>query len=941
MKHYFIGFLLGVLFLGACNRGSVRETKDGLIVRTGGDGARYVRLQVVTDDVIRVTAFPDDSRAETVNLIADEAHAPATPGFSVDSSGDTIRLRTANTQVGLLRQTGEIWFADAEGNLLLREKEGGGKDFRPVEVEGVRGYSLRQVFEDAGDEALYGLGQHQSDEFNYKGRNEELFQYNTKVSIPFVVSTKGYGLLWHNYSLSRFGDKRPYANLGEAFLLRNALNGEEGLAAAYYEGTDEGSALVVQRTEAAIDYEDLTSIRNFPPRFPRTWAGAVWEGELRPRESGLHHFKLHYAGYVKVFVDGRELVPERWRTAWNPNDYKFNLPMEKETSYRLRIEWKPDGGVSYLGLKVLSPLPETERRQLALWSEMGDAIDYYFINGGSMDGVIRGYRAVTGKSPVMPKWAMGYWLSRERYKTQDELLEALGQYRQRRVPLDVIVQDWSYWPVDAWGSHEFDPERFPDPAGMIRQVHEQQARFMISVWPKFYVTTEHYKELDSLGAIYQQAVKDSIRDWIYPGYLGSFYDAYHAGARKLFWQQMNEHLFSLGVDAWWMDASEPNVQDNTDMDYRKKLCGPTALGPSTQFFNAYALVNAEAIYNGQRGVEPGKRVFLLTRSGFAGQQRYSTATWSGDIATRWEDMKAQISAGLNFALSGIPWWTMDIGGFCVENRYARASEGSEDLREWRELNARWYQFGAFCPLFRSHGQYPYREIYNISPEGTPVYRSMKYYTELRYRLLPYIYSLAGRTYSDDYTLMRALAMDYTADRRTWNVGDQFLFGDAFMVCPVYEYRARSRRAYFPAGTWYDFYTGESFPGGEVRKVQAPLEQIPLYVRAGAIVPFGETIQSTAEAQKDLELRVYAGSDGSFTLYEDDGLSYDYEKGRHSAIPFTYNDAGRTLTIGPRTGSFPGMFEERNLSIRLISPETPTGRPVEVAYKGEEITISVR
>lgn len=226
---------------------------------------------------------------------------------------------------------------------------------------------------------------------------------------------------------------------------------------------------------------------------------------------------------------------------------------------------------------------------------------------------------------------------------------------------------------------------------------------MISVWPKFYYTTEHYKELDALGAMYQQAIKDSIRDWIYPGYIGSFYDAYNPEARKLFWRQMNEHLYSLGIDAWWMDASEPNVQDNTDIEYRKALCGPTYLGPSAKYFNAYALANAEAIYDGQRSVNPDDRVFLLTRSGFAGQQRYSTATWSGDIGTRWEDMKAQISAGLNFAMSGIPYWTMDIGGFSVENRYMGAKEGSEDLREWRELNNRWYQFGAFCPLFRSHG----------------------------------------------------------------------------------------------------------------------------------------------------------------------------------------------------------------------------------------------
>jgi alpha-D-xyloside xylohydrolase len=921
-----------VILCSSCGTASAQQIADGVIVNIRKGELKAVKLQVITNDVIRVTASPEVPFAEEVNFIQDMTPR-LLPPFNVDRHGDTIVLRTATTSAYLLQETGELWFTDRIGNLILREKKGGGKEFTPIEVEGTKGYSLRQVFENREGEALYGLGQHQSDEFNYKGRNEELFQYNTKVSIPFVVSTKGYGLLWHNYSLSRFGDKRPYANLSEAFTLYGSGQEEGGLTAVYYADRT-ASTILYKRQEPKIDYEDLSTVRHFPRNFPRWDAYAVWEGELEPKETGVYHFKLHYAGYTKVFIDGKEVIPERWRTAWNPNDYKAKLSMEKGKRYPIRIEWQPDGNMSYLGLKVLAPLPEEEQQQLAFWSEMGDAIDYYFINGGqSIDGVISGYRSLTGKSPVMPKWAMGYWLSRERYKTQDELLEALGEYRKRQVPLDVIIQDWSYWPVNAWGSHEFDLTRFPDAAGMIRQVHEQKARFMISVWPKFYITTEHYKELDRLGAMYQQAVKDSIRDWIYPGYIGSFYDAYNTKARKLFWEQMNEHLYGLGVDAWWMDASEPNIQDNTNMDYRKLLCGPTALGPSTKFFNAYALLNAEAIYNGQRGVNPLDRVFLLTRSGFAGQQRYSTATWSGDIGTRWEDMKAQISAGLNFSLSGIPYWTMDIGGFSVEKRYEKATEGSEDMDEWRELNTRWYQFGAFCPLFRSHGQYPYREIYNISPEGTPTYRSMKYYTDLRYRLMPYIYSLAGMTCFEDYTIMRALVMDYVEDTATHSVGDQFMFGPALMVAPIYQYKARSREVYFPDGIWYDFYSGKSFAGGGNRTVEAPYEQIPLFVRAGSIIPMGEPVQSTAEVQADLSLSIYTGKDASFTLYEDNGLTYDYEKGLYSTITLVYTEADKRLTIGARKGSYPEMIKNRNINIIL-----PAGKTINIMYTGEEVTI---
>jgi alpha-D-xyloside xylohydrolase len=516
------------------------------------------------------------------------------------------------------------------------------------------------------------------------------------------------------------------------------------------------------------------------------------------------------------------------------------------------------------------------------------------------------------------------------------------------------VLDWNYWPEDAWGSHEFDKARFPDPKGMVDSIHQMHAKMMISVWPKFYVTTEHYKEFDRKGWMYQQAVKDSIRDWVGPGYVGSFYDAYSAEARKLFWKQMEDHLYPLGIDAWWMDASEPNVRDCTDMEYRKALCGPTALGPSTKYFNAYALMNAEAIYDGQRGTDPDKRVFLLTRSGFAGLQRYSTATWSGDIATRWEDMKAQISAGLNFSMSGIPYWTMDIGGFCVEKRYEKGqyefnATGKEnaDYKEWRELNTRWYQFGAFCPLFRAHGQFPYREVWNIAPEGHPAYQSIVYYTQLRYRLMPYIYSLAGMTYFNDYTIMRALVMDFGKDTQVNNIGDQYMFGPSVMACPVYEYGARKRTVYFPATTgWYDFYSGKHLAGGQLLSVEAPYERMPLYVREGAIVPFGPDMQYTTEKQPvNIKIYVYAGKNGSFTLYEDEGVNYNYEKGKYSMIPFIYNDATRSLIIGTREGSFDGMLNKRTFEVVFVNKTNAVGIEKEikgktVSYEGSEITIKL-
>ena len=460
---------------------------------------------------------------------------------------------------------------------------------------------------------------------------------------------------------------------------------------------------------------------------------------------------------------------------------------------------------------------------------------------------------------------------------------------------------------------------------------------MISVWPKFYCTTEHYRELDAWGAISPRVVKDSIRDWIGRGYIGSFYDAYNPEARKLFWGQMRDHYLPLGVDAWWMDASEPDILSNASLDYRKALSGPTYLGSSTRYLNTYALMNAEAIYTGQRDEKPNQRVFLLTRSGFAGLQRYSTATWSGDIGTCWEDMKAQISAGMNFALSGIPYWTQDVGGFSVQKKFEKATEGSEAMEEWRELNARWHQWGAFTPLYRSHGQYPFREIYHLAPETHPAYKSIRYYNRLRYRLMPYIYTLASRTWFEDYTLMRPLVMDYPDDVVACNTDDQFFLGDALMICPVYTYKARSREVYLPEGLWYDFRSEQPLEGGRRLVAEAPYEHIPIYARAGEIIPLGREVEYTAQEQDHaLTLHVYTGADARFTLYEDEGTTYDYEEGAYTLIPIVWSEAEQQLTIGEREGSFEGMPTVRTITVRLIAPAGVTTRTV--TYTGTELTI---
>lgn len=957
--------LCALLFTGgAFAQKDYRELPNGIVVTLPGkeiNATKTVRLLVVNDNVIQVTATPEDQIPEKYSLL-NVAPAETTANWSINSNADSVFLTTKEVKAAVSLKTGEVAFYKSGGSLILRESENG-KTFSPYEIDGDRGYSVRQQFYSPEDEAFYGLGQHQSDEFNYKRKNEELFQYNTKVSVPFVVSSANYGLLFDHYSFSRFGDERPYANL-DLFKLYDKYGKEGALTARYYK--ESGAELFVERREAQIDYETLfthhpipksfdpsgETYNKFPDGFRFRSSLVIWEGEIEPEETGLFHFKLFYGAYTKVWLDDKLVVDERWRPSWNPNSIKFTANLTAGKKVPLKIEWK-EGAGSYIGLKALSPRSEEEVEKLSWWSELTNEIDYYFINGENLDEVISGYRYVTGKSPIMPNWALGFWQSRERYRNQDQLVDALKELRKRKFGVDNIVLDWQYWEENAWGSHLFDKTRFPDPKGMVDAVHDLNAKLMISVWPKFYPETDHYKELEKNDWLYLRAVKDSIRDFVGKGYLATFYDAYSGGARKVFWDQMDKNLYTLGIDAWWMDASEPNIKDCTPHAYQKLLTGPTALGSSTRYYTTYGLVNAKAIYQGQRSKNPNDRVFLLTRSGFAGLQRYSTATWSGDIGTRWEELKAQISAGLNFAISGIPYWTMDIGGFCVESRYVNAQRAydekgtvNEHLNEWRELNARWYQFGTFTPLYRAHGQYPLREIYNIAPEDHPSYQTIFYYNRLRYHLMPYIYTLAGKTYFDDYTIMRPLIMDYPSDAQVKNIATQYMFGPSLMVCPVYHYKATDRTVYFPQGSdWYDLYNGQLFDGGKSTVVDAPYERMPLFVPSGGILLFGPEISYVGEKKPEvIDIYVYGGKDGTFYLYEDEGVNFNYEKGAFSKIDFHYNNAEKTFTVSDRKGTYPGMIENRTFNIIHVCPDKPAGwdrkrtPDAVIQYTGKETVI---
>lgn len=934
--------LIAALAFQSCSMTPYERTDNGVIIRLDDDSFRpgqAVRLIVVNERIIRVSSVPFGEFPETTSLMAVE-RPDANMEFTIEKGAGHVTLSTSllSAEVSLL--TGAVSFTDNDGTLFLTEKEDGGRSFMPVMAMGEKGYTIRQQFESYPDEAIYGLGANQTSFMNLKGKDADLFQYNTLAVVPFIISNRNYGILWDNNSRTKYGDIRDWNELSSLKLF-DSQGAENGLTATYADRKT-GKQVFTTRNEREISYQFIPDLAGFPEGFNPGEGKVTWEGAFETDTTGVFKFMFNSAGYARLWIDGR-LLFDRWRQCWNASASYFTLNLEQGRRYPLKIEWIPDGGESYIALRYLTPLDDDEQQRISFWSEVADQIDYYFISGENMDEVISGYRTVTGKAPVMPEWAMGFWQSRQRYTNQEELLDVVREYRKRNIPFDNIVLDWQYWPADKWGDHQFDVTRFPDPDGMIRTLHDDlNARIMISVWPKYYVGTENYEAMKSKGYLYMRNVEMERRDWI--GYLSTFYDAFNADARTAFWDQINIALYSRGIDAWWLDATEPDITSNLPMEERKAMMNPTALGSADRYFNAYSLVQAQGVYEGQRATDPENRVFILTRSAFAGLQRYSAANWSGDIAARWHDMAAQIPCGLNMSMSGIPWWTMDIGGFSVESRYHNPSPA--DLDEWRELMTRWHQYGAFVPLFRSHGEFPFREIYNTAPDNHIAYKTMVEYNRLRYRLMPYIYSLAGQAWLNDYTIMRGLTMDFSLDTEVFDIADQYMFGPSLMVNPVTEYKARSRNVYLPSAYgWYDVRTGRHYAGGTVIEADAPYEWMPLFAREGSLIPTGPDIQYTGEKEADpLTLWVYAGADGAFELYEDEGDNYNYEDGAYTLIPLTWNEAERTLTIGKREGEYRGMLHERTINVIMVSENRAVkldfGRPPDksVKYSGEEIKV---
>lgn len=730
-----------------------------------------MRLQVCSDSIIRVRYSPAESAPVHPDLVVIKNHWPATK-WDMQSSDESMVLSTAQIKAIVSRKDSSVTFQDAAGKTLFQQTE---VTMTPVIVNGEQTHHVELFSKLWGSyESFYGLGQHQAGVWNYRGEAVDLSQDNTNISVPFLLSSNGYGIFWNNASRSRFNNR-------------------------------------------------------------------------------------------------------------------------------------------FLSALYLS-------------SEVADQMDYYFLYGPEFDRVIAGYRELTGAAPLFGKWAYGFWQCKNKYNTQGELLGVAHKYRELHIPADNMVQDWFWWVT--MGEPVFDTSRYPDPPGMVDDLHKNNFRLMISVWPYFRAGSKTYDDMDQRGFFIDRTKVQSFHP---PGM--ALYDAFNPDARKYYWNLMDQALFKIGVDAWWLDTTEPETEDR---ETNILVTNKTYLGNGARYANAFPLMTTQGVYQGQRSESDKKRVFILSRSAFAGTQRNAGAVWSGDINSDWIFFKKQIPAGLNYSISGLPYWTTDIGGFV---------SGNPEDPKYRELFIRWFQFGTFNPILRAHGTRStnQNELWSYGADAQKILTS---YDTLRYRLLPYIYSLAWMTTSQGYTPMRGLIMDFRTDEHSATIGDQFMFGPVLLVNPVTDPAVSSRQVYLPKAKWYDFWSGDSLEGPRMMEAAAPIDKLPLFVRAGSILPMGPEKEWSTQKQEDpVELRIYRGADGEFTLYEDENDGYNYEKGVYATIPFHWDDAKQVLTIGERKGAFPGMLTERRFQIVFVGKSHGVSVSAEskpdktVTYSGKQLVVT--
>ena len=843
--------------LSYCADGNIRSFERNANGATLYADGGVLRIAVCSDRIVHVVASP--TREIPAAIVPAVIGACNDSQFTVKSDKAKISVRTAAIEVTVDRATGAVRFLTADGRTILSEPESGGRQLTPESIQGVSTFKLKQTFLSPDDEALYGLGQHQEGIFDLRELPLRLQQANTNISIPVLLSTKGYGLLWNNASLTDF----------------NAADQPIPLDAKTGEGTF--------KTGAAGEY------------------GFLLTGNRRSK--------------LRLSVDDHAVIDIN--NMWVADSASGKIALKADTEYKISAQ---TGGDTRLFAR--SPSATSEFR-----SEAGGAVDYYFFYGPALNQVIAEYRQMTGAAPLLPRWAYGYWQCRERYSSQQQILDTAAEFRTRKIPVDAIVQDWQYWGKYGWNAMRFDEQYYPDPAKLMTQLHQENLHLVASVWAKFgsetSVDQDMKKEhllLASAESSREPGESQAKEDWA---------DLFNPKAQELFWSELNRGLFHDGLDGFWLDASEP------EGDPLKGI--PTFLGPGELVRNAYPLYETTAVYKGQRAADDQKRVVILTRSAFTGQQRNGTVSWSGDISANWETLRRQIPAGLSFSMSGFPYWTTDIGGF-----FRPTDQYTSDA--YHELLIRWFQFGTFCPIFRIHGYRSETEMWKYGPE---VEQDLRQFDTLRYRLLPYIYSQAWDVTDKGGTMMRALPLEYPNDTRVRDIQDQFLFGPSLMVSPVADKGARERNVWLPAADgWIDFWTGQRHQGGETIKADAPLSQIPIHVKEGSIVVLGPEVQSAADSEDPLEVRIYPGHDADFIFYQDHGDGYAYESGQRTTIPMHWDDRRQVLTVGAANGSFPAMPRQHTLRVVMvrsghgvgIAPEQNADRVV--SYAGQRMAVEL-
>ncbi len=812
---------------------SLKTDKHGMTFQTG---SRLMRVEVCSPTVVHVTVSPTDRIPS--QLVPVVIHTWPEVAFHTNQTAAALEIVTTALRVSIDRATATVSYFDLAGRPVLRELPD--RSIEPKIIQNEKTWQVAQSFDSPDTESLYGLGQHQEGWLDLRGIPLRLRQVNTQIAVPLVLSSRGFGLLWNNPSITEFNP-----------------------------------------------------VSETIPVDPKTGVGEFTTGE-----AGDYGFLVQSDVHdrLSLSINGTSVVD--LKNMWVPYSASGTLKLPAHQHCRIIAGGGPSGVTVY----VRSPSPTTRFQ-----SEAGRAIDYYFFYGSNLNAVISDYRLATGEAPLFPRWALGFWQCRERYSSQQQLLDVAKEFREKNIPMDVIVQDWQYWGKFGFNALKFD-DHYPQPSAMTEDLHAHGEHLAITVWSKLGRDTELFREFHQRSLLLPDGPPDA--GWI---------DMFNPAARKLLWQSMTAHLFKDGIDAWWLDATEPEFDP---------LAGQkTFMGPGEFVHDAYPLYVTQAVYDGQRAATNNKRVVILTRSSFAGQQRNAAASWSGDINGNWETLRKQIPAGLNFSMSGLPYWTTDVGGF-----FRPPDQYTSDA--YHELLIRWFEFGSFCPLFRVHGWQSETEMWKF---GQTTEAALRKYDELRYRLLPYIYSSAWAVTHSGATMMRALPMDYREDAKAAAITDQFLFGPELLVNPVTEAGATSRNLYLPGtASWIDFWTGKSESGGQSVHAEAPLDVIPLYLRAGSILPLGAPIENASQSSDPLEIRVYEGADGAFELYEDEGDTYDYEKGAYSTILFSWNEKQRLLSIGKRSGEFPGMLKQRKFHVVWVRPGAGAGSFID--YTGQEIQV---